>query len=75
MIRGSTDYRIEHRAVTNVAKARMSIATFVIPEEEAEVRPLETMMDDTEQKRILYRKIQVYRLHKIHSVEKDGRKE
>ncbi|KAM7499291.1 hypothetical protein LguiA_023705 [Lonicera macranthoides] len=48
---------VEHRAVTNVTKARMSIATFVIPEEEVEVGPLETMMDDTERKRILYRKI------------------
>ncbi|KAH9702302.1 Fe2OG dioxygenase domain-containing protein [Citrus sinensis] len=37
---------VEHRAVTNDKKARMSVATFVIPSEEVEIGPLESMVDD-----------------------------
>ncbi|CAK7325727.1 unnamed protein product [Dovyalis caffra] len=37
---------IEHRAATNVAAARMSIATFVMPDDEVELSPVETMVDD-----------------------------
>ncbi|KAF4347880.1 hypothetical protein G4B88_001050 [Cannabis sativa] len=37
---------IEHRAVTNENKARMSIATFVIPHEGIELGPVESMMQD-----------------------------
>lgn len=37
---------VEHRAVTNEKKARMSVATFVIPSEEVEIGPLESMVDD-----------------------------
>ncbi|KAJ0044941.1 hypothetical protein Pint_06347 [Pistacia integerrima] len=47
---------IEHRAVTNVNKARMSIATFMMPNEELEIGPLESMMDDKHRPK-LYRKI------------------
>ncbi|PON61012.1 Oxoglutarate/iron-dependent dioxygenase [Trema orientale] len=36
----------EHRAVTNANKARMSIATFLYPEDEAEISPVESMMQD-----------------------------
>ncbi|KAL9388766.1 hypothetical protein Peur_017371 [Populus x canadensis] len=37
---------IEHRAVTSVTAARMSIATFVIPDDDVELGPVETMADD-----------------------------
>jgi isopenicillin N synthase-like dioxygenase len=37
---------IEHRAVTNVTAARMSVATFVIPDDDVELGPVETMVDD-----------------------------
>ncbi|KAG6760195.1 hypothetical protein POTOM_036698 [Populus tomentosa] len=37
---------IEHRAVTSVTAARMSIATFVIPDDDVELGPVETMVDD-----------------------------
>ncbi|KAJ6311777.1 hypothetical protein OIU77_013515 [Salix suchowensis] len=37
---------IEHRAVKNVTAARMSIATFVIPDDDVELGPVETMVDD-----------------------------
>lgn len=37
---------VEHRAVTNEKKARMSMATFVIPSEEVEIGPVESMVDD-----------------------------
>ncbi|KAK6933143.1 Isopenicillin N synthase-like, Fe(2+) 2OG dioxygenase domain [Dillenia turbinata] len=36
---------IEHRAVTNEKKARMSIATFFFPGFEAEIKPLDSMVD------------------------------
>ncbi|KAJ6772736.1 hypothetical protein OIU74_018866 [Salix koriyanagi] len=36
----------EHRAVTNVTAARMSVATFVIPDDDVELGPVETMVDD-----------------------------
>lgn len=38
---------IEHRAVTNERKSRMSLATFVIPDENAEIGPLEQMIGGT----------------------------
>nr|GMC63710.1 protein SRG1 [Ipomoea batatas] len=37
---------IEHRAVTNQTKARISVATFVIPEDQVDIEPVETMVDD-----------------------------
>ncbi|KAL5567561.1 hypothetical protein UlMin_024136 [Ulmus minor] len=37
---------IEHRAVANSKIARMSIATFIIPADEAEIRPVESMIQD-----------------------------
>ncbi|XP_073137738.1 protein LATERAL BRANCHING OXIDOREDUCTASE 1-like [Henckelia pumila] len=37
---------IEHRAVTNEEKSRISIAAFVIPGNEAELNPVETMVED-----------------------------
>ncbi|WOL08408.1 protein SRG1-like [Canna indica] len=37
---------IEHRAVTNEAKSRMSLAAFVVPNENVEIGPLDQMIDD-----------------------------
>ena len=37
---------IEHRAVTNEMKPRISVATFVIPAEEAEIGPLEPVLQN-----------------------------
>lgn len=37
---------IEHRAITNAKKARISIATFTLPDEEVEIGPVESMMVD-----------------------------
>lgn len=45
---------IEHRAVVNANKARMSIATFMFPEDEAEISPVESMMQDRPR---MYRKV------------------
>ncbi|KAH7548126.1 hypothetical protein JRO89_XS14G0071100 [Xanthoceras sorbifolium] len=42
---------IEHRAVTNEKRARMSIASFFIPEDEVEIGPLESMVDDKDRPR------------------------
>ncbi|XP_027173280.1 protein SRG1-like [Coffea eugenioides] len=36
---------IEHRAVTNKNKARISFATFLSPQDDVEIEPLDTMMD------------------------------
>lgn len=36
---------IEHGAVTNEKKARMSIAAFIFPEDEEEIAPVESMVD------------------------------
>ncbi|PSR93124.1 hypothetical protein CEY00_Acc27734 [Actinidia chinensis var. chinensis] len=38
---------IEHRAVTNAMKPRISVATFVIPAEEAEIGPLEPVLQNS----------------------------
>ncbi|XP_057804045.1 protein SRG1-like [Salvia miltiorrhiza] len=43
---------IEHRAVTNLEKARISAAAFVIPGNDVELNPLETMVDHHLQPRI-----------------------
>ncbi|KAK6136065.1 hypothetical protein DH2020_030170 [Rehmannia glutinosa] len=43
---------IEHRAVTNVEKPRISAAAFVIPGNEIELNPLKTMVDDDGRPRI-----------------------
>lgn len=43
---------IEHRAVTNVEKPRISAAAFMIPGNDVELKPLETMVDDELQPRI-----------------------
>ncbi|KAK4480264.1 hypothetical protein RD792_013330 [Penstemon davidsonii] len=37
---------IEHRAITNEEKPRISIAAFVIPGNEVELNPIKTMVDD-----------------------------
>ncbi|KAF7816418.1 protein SRG1-like [Senna tora] len=37
---------VEHRAVTNARKARMSIPIFVRPDDEAEIGPVDTMLCD-----------------------------
>lgn len=47
---------IEHRAITNEKKERISIAAFVFPDEEQEIGPLETMVDEVHRPR-MYRKI------------------
>ncbi|KAK4836383.1 hypothetical protein QYF36_022257 [Acer negundo] len=47
---------IEHRAVTNEKRSRMSIATFLIPGDEVEIGPLESMVDDKHHPR-MYKKI------------------
>ncbi|OMO96758.1 Oxoglutarate/iron-dependent dioxygenase [Corchorus olitorius] len=47
---------IEHRAITNEKKDRISIAAFVFPDEEQEIGPLESMVDELHCPR-RYRKI------------------
>ncbi|KAE8723438.1 putative 2-oxoglutarate (2OG) and Fe(II)-dependent oxygenase superfamily protein [Hibiscus syriacus] len=47
---------IEHRGVTNEKKPRISIATFMFPDDEQEIGPLETMIDDQNHPK-LYRNI------------------
>ena len=37
---------LEHRAVTNARKARMSNAMFVMPNDEVEIGPVDTMLRD-----------------------------
>ncbi|KAF7816420.1 protein SRG1-like [Senna tora] len=37
---------VEHRAITNTRKARMSIAMFVMPDNDAEMGPVDTMVCD-----------------------------
>ncbi|KAK1378007.1 Fe2OG dioxygenase domain-containing protein [Heracleum sosnowskyi] len=43
---------VEHRAVTNQKKSRISIATFFIPEDELEIGPLDTMVDEDHRPRM-----------------------
>ncbi|XP_021295805.1 protein SRG1-like [Herrania umbratica] len=47
---------IEHRAITNEKKERISIATFMLPDNEQEIGPLESMVDELHRPR-MYRKI------------------
>lgn len=47
---------IEHRAVTNQKKPRISIATFLVPEDELEIGPLESMVDEDHRPR-MYKKV------------------
>ncbi|KAK0592597.1 hypothetical protein LWI29_022056 [Acer saccharum] len=47
---------IEHRAVTNEKRSRMSIATFLIPSDEVDIGPLESMVEDKNHPR-MYKKI------------------
>lgn len=47
---------IEHRAITNEEKPRISIATFVFPADEQEIGPVETLVDDHHHPR-MYRNI------------------
>ncbi|KAF7816419.1 protein SRG1-like [Senna tora] len=37
---------VEHRAITNARKARMSVAMFVMPDDDAEMGPVDTMVCD-----------------------------
>ncbi|KAF7816417.1 protein SRG1-like [Senna tora] len=46
---------VEHRAVTNARKARMSIAMFLMADDDAEIGPLDTMLCDNGQ--ALYKRI------------------
>ncbi|CAA2977072.1 S-norcoclaurine synthase 1-like, partial [Olea europaea subsp. europaea] len=43
---------IEHRALINEKKPRISVATFVIPGDDVELNPLETMVDENHRPRI-----------------------
>lgn len=43
---------IEHRAITNEKKARISVATFVFPDDEIEIGPVDSMVDDDHQPRM-----------------------
>ncbi|OMP08408.1 Oxoglutarate/iron-dependent dioxygenase [Corchorus olitorius] len=47
---------IEHRAMTNEEKPRISIATFVFPDDEQEIGPLDSMINDSHRPR-MYRNI------------------
>lgn len=47
---------IEHRAITNEHKARISLATFVYPHASAEIEPLESQLDGQQCKK-LYKKM------------------
>ncbi|EOY18070.1 2-oxoglutarate (2OG) and Fe(II)-dependent oxygenase superfamily protein, putative [Theobroma cacao] len=47
---------IEHRAITNEEKPRISIATFVFPDDEQKIGPLESTIDDSHRPR-MYRNI------------------
>lgn len=47
---------IEHRAMTNGTRARISCASFVTPQMEVEVEPLKQMLDDSQQHK-LYKKV------------------
>ncbi|XP_022748497.1 protein SRG1-like [Durio zibethinus] len=47
---------IEHRAITTEKKERISIAAFVFPDEEQEIGPLESMVDELHRPR-MYRKM------------------
>ncbi|KAM7263438.1 hypothetical protein ACFE04_001121 [Oxalis oulophora] len=49
---------IEHRAITNGKKSRMSIATFVMPADEVEIGPFESMVDDISHPR-MYKNLNV----------------
>ncbi|KAG9454597.1 hypothetical protein H6P81_007501 [Aristolochia fimbriata] len=57
---------IEHRAVTNANQARISLASFIIPEEEVEIEPLLQTVDGEHHPR-LYRRIKYgdYRKHHL----------
>lgn len=48
---------IEHRAVTNEKKARMSVATFIIPEENVEIGPMDSVVEKYHHQSVKYRKI------------------
>ncbi|KAJ0966447.1 hypothetical protein J5N97_027585 [Dioscorea zingiberensis] len=39
---------IEHRAMTNESKVRMSIASFICPQDDVQIEPLDTMVDGAE---------------------------
>ena len=47
---------IEHRAITNEKKARISIAAFAFPDEELEIGPVDSMVDDHHRPR-MYQKV------------------
>ncbi|OMP08403.1 Oxoglutarate/iron-dependent dioxygenase [Corchorus olitorius] len=47
---------IEHRAVTNEKKSRISVAAFAFPEDEVEVGPVDSMVDDQNRPR-MYRNV------------------
>lgn len=49
---------IEHRAITNKKKPRMSIAAFAFLDEEQEIGPLESMLDDRNRPR-MYQKLRI----------------
>ncbi|XP_039047635.1 probable 2-oxoglutarate/Fe(II)-dependent dioxygenase [Hibiscus syriacus] len=47
---------IEHRAVANYNKARISYATFLVPHDEVEIEPLDHMIDPKTEQQI-YKKV------------------
>ncbi|KAH7675110.1 (S)-norcoclaurine synthase protein [Dioscorea alata] len=47
---------IEHRAMTNENKVRMSIASFMCPQDDVQIEPLDTMVDGTNNER-MYKRI------------------
>ena len=46
---------VEHRAVTNQQIPRISVATFFIPEDELEIGPLDSMVDEEHRPRMFKR--------------------
>ncbi|OMP08410.1 Oxoglutarate/iron-dependent dioxygenase, partial [Corchorus olitorius] len=47
---------IEHRAVTNEKNSRISVAAFAFPDDEVEVGPVDSMVDDQNRPR-MYRNV------------------
>ncbi|XVE52634.1 hypothetical protein DITRI_Ditri02bG0137800 [Diplodiscus trichospermus] len=50
---------IEHRVITNEEKPRISIAAFMFPDDEQEIGPLESMIDDNHRPR-MYRNVKYF---------------
>lgn len=70
---GNTIVFIEHRAVTNERKARISFASFVCPFDDVEIEPLDPHVDGLTHHKI-YKKVQVWRVSQAINGEKNGGK-